>query len=149
MNYWLVKSEPETYSWDTLVKEWKEKPVTSDKLAGKQAGRWDGVRNYQARNNLQAMKKGDKVLFYHSVIGKAVVGIAQVVVEHYPDPTIDDPRWVAVNLKPVKKLKNAVSLETVKNNKDLSEMFLVTHSRLSVQPVKEKEYKKILKLSGD
>lgn len=130
MNYWLMKTEPETYSYDDMVKE--KKAV------------WDGVRNYQARNNMKEMKKGDQVLIYHSVSDKEVAGIAEVVKEHYPDPTTDDTRWVAVDLKPVRKLKKAVSLQEVKADSALENIALVRHSRLSVMPLKKAEYDRIL-----
>lgn len=131
MNYWLAKSEPETYSWEDLIR---------DKKTG-----WDGVRNYQARNNLKAMKNGDKVFFYHSADVKAVVGIAKVSKEAYPDPTDQD--WVAVELTFDKKLKKPVPLSLVKATKKLSNMVLVKSSRLSVQPVTEDEFNAILELS--
>ena len=126
MNYWLIKSEPNTYSWDDFVKLKRD--------------HWDGVRNYQARNNLQAMKKGDLALFYHSVNEKSIVGIAEVVKEFYPDPTTDDDRWVVVDLVPKQKLKNPVTLEQVKSDKRLQDMVLVKNSRLSVQPVRQEEF---------
>lgn len=134
MNYWLVKSEPFKYSWDQFVKDRKTF--------------WDGVRNYAARNNLRAMKKGDQVLFYHSNEGLAVVGIAEVVKEAYQDPTTLDPNWVAVDLKPVKALPKPVTLAQIKAEKSLEDMDLVRLSRLSVGAVKEKEFKKILKMGG-
>ncbi len=134
MNYWLVKSEPSTYAWEKLV---KEKKVT-----------WDGVRNYAARNNLQAMKKGDLVLFYHSNEGLNIVGIAKVLKEHFPDPTIDDPRWVAVELGPNKALKKPVTLEMCKADKILSSMVFVKIGRLSVSPVTPEEFDRVLELSG-
>lgn len=130
MNYWLVKSEPFKYSWDQFVKDGQTF--------------WDGVRNYQARNNLRAMKKGDKVLFYHSNEGLAVVGIAQVIKEAYQDPTTDDPNWVVVDLKPVKALKNPVSLAAMKQTEALANMALLRQSRLSVSPVTKEEYELIL-----
>lgn len=126
MNYWLIKSEPNTYSYDDLEKDGS----TS----------WDGVRNYQARNNLKAMKKGDLALFYHSVNEKAVVGIAKVSKEHYPDPTVDDDRWVAVDVEAYKKLKKPVHLEKVKDDKRFEQMILLKNSRLSVQPIKKEEF---------
>ena len=135
MNYWLVKSEPSAYSWDELVKE------------GKTC--WSGVRNYAARLHLRNMKKGDEVFFYHSNEGTNIVGIAKVLKEHYPDPTTDDERWVAVDLKPYKKIKKPVDLETIKKDKRLSNMALVRIGRLSVQPVTEKEYEIIMKLAGE
>ncbi len=134
ISFWLVKQEPSKYSWDTFVKDGETY--------------WDGVRNYQARNNLQSMKKGDMVFFYHSVTGKDIRGIAKVTREAYPDPTIDDPRWVVVNLKPVKALAHPVSLEEIKNHKDLSEIALVRQSRLSVLPLTKKESQIILKLGN-
>lgn len=134
MAYWLVKSEPFTYSWDQLVKD-------------KQTF-WDGVRNYAARNNLKAMKKGDEVLFYHSNEGLEIVGIARVAKEHYPDPTADDDTWVVVNIKPYKKLPKPVSLVQIKLDKRLADMALVRLGRLSVQPVTEKEWQIIMEMSG-
>lgn len=133
MSYWLVKSEPFVYSWGQFEK---------DKRTF-----WDGVRNYAARNNLKAMKKGDEVFFYHSNEGLEIVGIAQVVREHYPDPTADSDTWVVVDLKPVRKLPKPVSLSQIKADKRLSDMALVKLMRLSVQPVTEKEWQIILDLS--
>lgn len=130
MNFWLVKSEPDTYSWDRLNQEG--------------SAVWDGVRNYQARNNLKNMKKGDLVLFYHSNIGLEVVGIAKVRKEFFQDPTTKDERWVSVELEPVKPLERPVTLSEVKLDPRLSGMFLVTHSRLSVMPVQKKEFDRIL-----
>lgn len=135
MAYWLVKSEPSTYSWEQLQ---KDKQTT-----------WDGVRNYAARIHLKAMKKGDEVFFYHSNEGMDIVGIAKVSKEFFQDPTTDDDAWVAVELKPFKKLKNPVSLETIKKDKRLAEMALVRIGRLSVQPVNEKEYDIIMALAGE
>ena len=134
MNYWLVKSEPSKYSWDQFVKDKRT--------------HWDGVRNFAARNNLKAMKKGDFVFFYHSNEGLAIVGIAEVLKEAYQDPTSDDPNWVVVELKPVKSIPHPVTLADVKAEKDLQDMDLVRLGRLSVGSVKEKEYKKILKMGG-
>jgi predicted RNA-binding protein with PUA-like domain len=133
MNYWLIKSEPGTYSWDDFVKLGRD--------------HWDGVRNYKARNNIKEMKVGDICLFYHSVKEKSVVGIAEVVKEYYPDPTTDDPRWYVMDVAPVRKLKKPVTLAEVKADGRLDQMKLVTHSRLSVQPVTEEEYGIILQLS--
>jgi len=133
MKYWLMKSEPFKYSWSQLVEDKKTF--------------WDGVRNYAARNNMKAMKKGDKVLFYHSNKGVEVVGIAEVVKEFYQDPTIDDDRWVAVDIKAIKPLENPVTLKEVKAEKSLADMELVRQSRLSVSKVKKKEFDKILKMS--
>ena len=135
MSYWLVKSEPNVYGWDHLVKE-------------KQTV-WSGVKNFAARNHLKTMKKGDEVLFYHSNEGMEVVGIAKVVKEFYPDPTTEDTNWVAVDLKPVKKLKDPVTLSQIKADKRLQEMALVRLGRLSVQPVTEKEWKIIMELAGE
>jgi predicted RNA-binding protein with PUA-like domain len=134
MNYWLVKSEPFKYSWDQFVKDKKTF--------------WDGVRNYAARNNLKAMKKGDHVLFYHSNEGLAIVGIAEVAKEAYQDPTTEDPNWVVVELKPVKAIPNPVTLADIKADPSLADMDLVRLSRLSVGAVKEVEYKKVLKMGG-
>lgn len=135
MAHWLVKSEPFKYSWDQFVKD-------------KQTF-WDGVRNYAARNNLKAMKKGDELFFYHSNEGVEIVGIAKVAKEHYPDPTADDDTWVVVDLKPVRKLKNSVTLQQVKADKRLADMALIKLSRLSVQPVTEEEWNIILELAGE
>ena len=135
MNYWLVKSEPSVYSWEQLV---KDKKTT-----------WDGVRNYAARIHLRAMKKGDEVLFYHSNEGMEIVAIAKVDKEAYQDPTTEDTNWVAVDLKPYKKLKKPVSLAQIKDDKRLKEMALVRIGRLSVQPVDEKEWKIIMELAGE
>jgi predicted RNA-binding protein with PUA-like domain len=132
--HWLVKQEPTKYSFAQLVKDKKT--------------RWDGVRNFQARNNLAAMKQGDQVLFYHSVIGTEVVGICEVVREHYPDPTADDPRWVAVDLKPLRALAQPVSLERIKEEPSLADMALLRQSRLSVTPVTAKEFETVVKLGG-
>ena len=134
MAYWLVKSEPSTYSWDQFVKD-------------KQTF-WSGVRNYAARINLRAMKKGDGVLFYHSNEGVEIVGIAKVIKEFYQDPTTEDTAWIAVDLKPVKKLKKTVPLAILKNDKRFANMDLVRLGRLSVQTVKEEEWKLIMELAG-
>ena len=135
MAYWLVKSEPFKYSWDQFVKD-------------KQTF-WDGVRNYAARINLRAMKKGDQVLFYHSNEGTEIVGIAKIVKEAYQDPTTEDDAWVVVDLKPVKKLKKPVTLAQVKADKRLSEMALVRLGRLSVQPVTDEEWKIVMEMAGE
>ncbi len=134
MNHWLVKSEPFKYSWEKF----------------NQDGRtfWDGVRNYQARNNLKAMKEGDLVLFYHSNEGKNVVGIAKVVREFYQDPTTDDANWVVVDLSPVESLKNPVSLEQIKAEPSLVDISLVRQGRLSVMPLKAAEFDKILEMGA-
>ena len=135
MSYWLVKSEPSVYSFDQLQKEGETI--------------WSGVRNYAARLHLRGMKKGDEVLYYHSNEGLDIVGIAKVSKEAYQDPTTDDDKWVAVDLRPYKKLKKSVSLEQIKKDKRLKEMALVRIGRLSVQPVTEKEYKTIMELAGE
>lgn len=134
MNHWLVKSEPFKYSWDQFVVDGKTM--------------WDGVRNYQARNNLREMKKGDLVLWYHSNEGMEVVGIAKVVKEHYQDPTSDNANWVVVDLKPFKKLKNTVTLVQVKADPRLQNIGLVKQGRLSVQALKAEEFDAILDLSA-
>ena len=134
MSYWLVKSEPSSYSWEQLEKD-KETV-------------WSGVRNYAARLHLRNMKKGDEVFFYHSNEGTNIVGTAKVVKEHYQDPTTDDDRWVAVDLKAYKKLKNPVSLDVIKKDKRLKDMALVRIGRLSVQPVSDKEWTAIMEMAG-
>ena len=134
MNYWLVKSEPFKYSWEQFVRDGKTF--------------WDGVRNYGARNNLKAMKRGDLVFFYHSNEGLAIVGIAEVLKEAYQDPTTTDANWVAVDLKPLREMARGVTLAEIKAEPALRDMDLVRLSRLSVGRVKEKEYKKILAMSG-
>jgi len=133
MRYWLVKSEPETYSWQTFVKEGRAV--------------WDGVRNYQARNFLKAMKKGDQVFFYHSNVGKEVVGVAEVAKESYPDPTTKESGWVAVDFIPKKELDRPVSLEMIRRSPALKKMLLVRHSRLSVMPLAETEFSTIFSFS--
>lgn len=130
MNYWLIKTEPGTYSWEDLKKD-KETF-------------WDGVRNYQARNNLREMKKGDLCLYYHSVNEKSVLGVAKVSKEAYQDPTTDDDRWVAVDVVPDQEFDKPVTLAMVKAEPDLAEMVLVKNSRLSVQPVRPEEFDKIV-----
>lgn len=135
MAYWLAKSEPSTYSWDDLVKE-------------KQTC-WSGIRNYAARIHMRNMKKGDEVFFYHSNEGVEIVGIAKVIKEAYPDPTTDDDRWVAVDLKPVRKLKNPVTLDAIKKETRLKEMALVRISRLSLQPVSDEEWGIVMKMAGE
>lgn len=130
MNYWLIKTEPGNYSWDDLRKD-------------KQTF-WDGVRNYQARNNLKSMKVGDQCLFYHSVNEKSVVGVVKVVKEFYQDPTTDDDRWVAVDVALDFEIKNPVTLGQIKSDDRLEQMVLVRNSRLSVQPVKKEEFEIII-----
>ncbi|HZH54352.1 MAG TPA: EVE domain-containing protein [Sphingobacteriaceae bacterium] len=132
MKYFLVKSEPFKYSWQQFEVD--------------KGTFWDGVRNYQARNNLKDMKVGDLVLFYHSNEGKEVVGIAKVIKEYYQDPTTDDDRWVAVDLEPVQKLEKPVTLQTIKNDEFLQDIALVRQGRLSVMPLKKEEFDRILEL---
>ena len=134
MKYWLLKSEPSAWSWDNQVKEG--------------ASMWDGVRNYQARNNLKEMRKNDLCFFYHSVTERNVVGIVKVVKEHYPDPTDKTRRFVVVDVKVVKKLKNPVSLDQIKENKKLKNIALVKQSRLSVMPINKIEWEEIIKMSS-
>ena len=133
MQYWLLKSEPDAWSWDQQVREGPSM--------------WDGVRNYQARNNLKKMKKNDLCFFYHSVTEKSIVGIVKVVREHYPDPTDKTDRFVVVDVKTVKKLKKNVSLNQIKNNKLLENIPLIKQSRLSVMPLKKNEWDVIIKMS--
>jgi len=134
MNYWLVKQEPTAYSWDDFVRDKKTA--------------WTGVRNFQARANLAAMKKGDHVFFYHSVVGKCIVGVAEVVKTAYPDATADEEGWICVDLKPVKPFPEPVSLEKIKQTESLAQMALVRQSRLSVMPVAADQARLLLKLGG-
>ena len=131
-SFWIIKQEPSQYNW-------KQFEIDRETY-------WDGVRNYQARNNLKNMKKGDNLLFYHSVVGKEIVGIAEVTREAYPDPTTDDERWVVVDLKPIKPFKVPVTLEEIKTHKELSEIALIKQARLSVMPITKKEFQILLKL---
>ena len=133
-NYWLLKSEPSTWSWQDQVNS--------------KIDMWDGVRNYQARNNLMKMKKGDQCFFYHSVNEKSIVGIVEVHKEHYPDPTDKSKKFVAIDVKAVKKLKYPVTLDRIKKNIKLKEIPLIKQSRLSVMPLSVDEFKEILKLSN-
>jgi len=133
--YWMVKQEPETYSWDNFVKD-----GSTD---------WTGVRNYQARNNLKDMKIGDRVLFYHSGKGKEVVGLAEVLKSAYPDPTADDPQWVAVDLKPIKALATPVQLAAIRYDKRLSQLPLIRQSQLSVMPLTKDEFDTILSMGSN
>jgi predicted RNA-binding protein with PUA-like domain len=132
--YWLVKQEPEAYSWDDLVRDGRTE--------------WTGVRNFQARNNLRRMNAGDHVLFYHSGSGKCVVGIAEVARAAYPDPTANDPQWVAVDIKPVKPLKKPVELASMRENPELSNLLLIRQSRLSVMPLTREEFETIVKMGA-
>lgn len=132
MNHWLVKQEPTAYAWETFVAD------------GSTA--WTGVRNFQARNNLRAMRKGDRVLYYHSVVGKEIVGVARVIKEAYPDPTATKGDWVCVDLEPVEGLAHPVTLETIKADPLLAETPLVRQSRLSVMPFEKKAFDKVVKL---
>ena len=133
MNHWLMKTEPGTYSWDDLVKD--KKTI------------WDGVRNFQARNHIKAMKKGDMVFIYHSNEGKDIVKNKKITQEHFPDPAAKD--WAVVEIAPVKKLKNPVTLADIKATRKLANMVLVKNPRLSVQPVKEAEFDFIIKMSQE
>jgi len=133
MNYWLVKQEPTAYAWEEFVKD------------GKTA--WTGVRNFQARNHLRAMAAGDHVLYYHSVTGKCVVGIAEVVRPAYTDPTASDGDWSCVDLKPVVPLKNPVTLEEIKAEPALADIGLLRQSRLSVMPLAKAAFEKIVSIS--
>ena len=134
MKYWLLKSEPDAWSWDKQVEEG--------------ASMWDGVRNYQARNNLKHMKKNDLCFFYHSVTERSIVGIVKVVKEYYPDPTDKTGRFVVVDVKATKKLKSPVSLDQIKENSKLQDIALVKQSRLSVMPLKKTEWDIIIKMSN-
>jgi len=131
MNYWMIKQEPEAYSFDDLIADGKTD--------------WTGVRNFQARNNLRAMRAGDKVLFYHSVSEKAVVGLAEISREEFADPT--DDKWIAVEIKPIEKFTKPVSLEQIKAEKSLIDIALIKQSRLSVLPLTKKEFEVIYGLS--
>ena len=133
--YWMVKQEPETYSWENFVKD-----GSTD---------WTGVRNYQARNNLKDMKIGDRVLFYHSGKGKEVVGLAEVLKSAYPDPTADDPQWVAVDLKPIKALPTPVQLAAIRYDKRLSQLPLIRQSQLSVMPLTKDEFDTIVSMGNN
>jgi len=135
MNYWLLKSEPNVWSLDQQIK------------SGTKGSMWDGVRNYQAANNLKKMKKGDLCFFYHSNIGKEIVGIVKIIQEAYPDPTDKTKKFVAVQVKFEKKLDNSVTLENIKKTKELQDLPLIRQSRLSVMPIDTKHWKIILKMS--
>lgn len=127
---WLVKQEPETYSWDDLVRDGRTD--------------WTGVRNFQARNNLRQMQSADRVLFYHSGTGKCVVGIAEVAKAAYPDPTADDPQWIAVDIKPVKPLNEPVPLASIRYHEKLANLPLIRQSQLSVMPLTKEEFETIV-----
>ncbi len=135
MKYWLLKSEPDAWSWNSQVKEG--------------ASMWDGVRNYQARNNLKEMKKNDLCFFYHSVTERSIIGIVKVVKEYYPDPTDKTGRFVVVDVKATKKLQNPVSLDQIKKNNKLKDIALVKQSRLSVMPLTKKEWDEIINMSSN
>ncbi len=137
MAYWLFKSEPSTWSWDNQVAK------------GDAGEEWDGVRNYQARNNMRQMKKGDRGFFYHSQKDKEIVGIVEVIAEAHPDSTTDDDRWECVDIKAIGPLPRPVTLEQVKAEPRLSEMVLVNNTRLSVQPVSDAEWRIVCEMSED
>jgi len=132
MNYWLVKTEPETFSWDELERTG--------------VAMWDGVRNFQARNNLRKMKKGDTVFFYYSGKNPGIVGLAEVEKEYYPDPTANGGDWSVVDLKPIRKLDQCVTLNEIKQIPELKNMSLVKNTRLSVQPVQSEDFTRVLTL---
>jgi predicted RNA-binding protein with PUA-like domain len=134
MQYWLMKSEPDVYGWDKLVKDGR--------------GSWDGVRNWTARGNLKEMKTGDRAFFYHSNIGKEIVGVMEIVREAYPDKTDDTGRWVMVDVEPVQPVKTPVTLEQIKADKRFADLALVKYSRLSVQPVSAAHWKMLCKMAG-
>jgi predicted RNA-binding protein with PUA-like domain len=134
-NYWLMKSEPDAYSWDDLVAEGE--------------GTWDGVRNHRAANNLRAMQVGDEAFFYHSNIGLEIVGIVQISQAGLPDPSDPEGKWAAVKVKPVKRLKRAVTLKDIKADPALAEMEIIRLSRLSVAVVRPEEWKHIVALSEE
>jgi predicted RNA-binding protein with PUA-like domain len=137
MAYWLMKSEPDTWSWEMQVKR------------GKKGEAWSGVRNFTARNNLKSMKKGDRAFFYHSNIGKEIVGIVEIAKEHYPDPTAKkDEAWIVVDVVADEPMPVPVTLEAIKKTAKLKDMALVKYSRLSVQPVTDAEWKLICKMGG-
>lgn len=136
MAYWLFKSEPSAFSWEQL------------KAKGKAGQEWDGVRNYAARNNMRAMKVGDRGFYYHSNEGLAVVGIAEVCKLAHPDSTTDDPRWECVDIRAVRDVPHPPTLDRIKANPQLKDMVLVNNSRLSVQPVSEAEWKEVCRMGG-
>jgi predicted RNA-binding protein with PUA-like domain len=134
MNYWLVKSEPASYSWSDLLKEGRTT--------------WTGIRNYQARNNLRAMKKNDPVFFYHSVSEKQIVGVASVAREAYPDPTAKEGDWVCVDLVPAKTLARPVPLDAIKNESAFKDILLLRNSRLSVIPLTKPQFDRLMSMAG-
>ncbi|MCC5968631.1 MAG: EVE domain-containing protein [Pararhodobacter sp.] len=136
MAYWLMKSEPDVFGWDDLVAK------------GEKGEEWDGVRNYQARNNMRVMQLGDRVFFYHSNIGLEIVGIAEVCALAHPDSTTEDPRWECVDIRAVKPLPRPVTLKEVKATPELAEMSLVTSMRLSVQPVTDAQWALVCRMGG-
>jgi len=135
MNYWLIKTEPNEYSWDDLVKLGRD--------------HWDGVRNYAARKHMMGMKVGDLAFFYHSVKQRDIVGVVEIVREYYPDPTTDDDRWVVVDVVPKEQLKKSINLDQIKADTRLVNMALVRIGRLSVQPVTKNEFDIIMKMAND
>jgi len=135
MNHWIVKQEPEAYSWTDFLKD------------GRAA--WTGVRNFQARNNLRSMKKGDPVFYYHSVSEKQIVGLARVAGEAYPDPTAEEGDWVCVDLVPVKPLTRPVTLEAIKNDSAVKDMLMVKNSRLSVAPLTKAQFDRLMEMSEE
>jgi len=135
MNHWIVKQEPEAYSWTDFLKD------------GRAA--WTGVRNFQARNNLRSMKKGDPVFYYHSVSEKQIVGVARVAGEAYPDPTAEEGDWVCVDLVPVKPLTRPVTLEAIKNDSAVKDMLMVKNSRLSVAPLTKAQFDRLMEMSEE
>jgi len=134
MRHWLLKSEPDAYSWSDLVREG--------------AGTWDGVRNFMARNNLRAMRKGDLALFYHSVSGKSVVGICQIVEEHFVDPSAQDGDWSAVRVAPVRAFSAPVTLSMIKDEPSLRDIAMLKYNRLSVVPLSDAEFERIVEMGG-
>jgi predicted RNA-binding protein with PUA-like domain len=134
MQHWLIKSEPGTYAWADLVRDGKT--------------RWDGVRNFQARNNIRAMRRGDLALFYHSVNERQIPGVARVVAAPYPDPTAKEGDWAAVDVEPAFALREPVALERIKRERELQGMTLLKQSRLSVQPVRKEEFDAIVRIGG-
>ncbi|HAT86683.1 MAG TPA: EVE domain-containing protein [Rhizobiales bacterium] len=136
MAYWLFKSEPNTWGWDQQLAK------------GEEGEQWDGVRNYQARNNMQKMKLGDKGFFYHSINEKSIVGVVEVCAEAHPDTTDDTGKWHCVDIKAIKSVVNPVTLDDCKAHPDLANMILVNNSRLSVQPVSEEEWAIVCQMAG-